>query len=87
MGYPYLRVLSETWTDTSVDFTLEQNWFLADGSAVSEEEAADALWTIPLRFSTSSTVSICIVAGIQLYSKSWNFVLICRDLTIPLLPS
>jgi hypothetical protein len=56
MGYPYLRVLSENWENSSVTVTLEQNWFLADGSPVTEEEAKDALWQIPLLFATSTQV-------------------------------
>lgn len=57
MGYPYLKVVSEKWSDNAVEFTLEQNWFLADGSEVPAEEAADALWSIPLLFATSACVS------------------------------
>jgi puromycin-sensitive aminopeptidase len=57
MGYPYVKTVDEKWTDTSVEFTLEQAWFLADGSEVSAEDAKDALWQIPLLFSTSTTTS------------------------------
>jgi len=56
MGYPYLKVVSEKWSDSSVELTLEQNWFLADGSSPSAEEAGK-LWAIPLLFSTQSSVS------------------------------
>lgn len=55
-GYPYLRVVDDVWTDTSVEFTLEQAWFLADGSLLSEEEAA-IVWSIPLTFTMSIWVS------------------------------
>jgi aminopeptidase N len=56
MGYPYLKVVGEKWTSDALEITLEQNWFLADGSALSAEES-QKLWTIPLIFATSSSVS------------------------------
>jgi len=48
-----LKVLSEKFTDSSVEITLEQSWFLADGSVPSAEEEATALWSVPLTFATS----------------------------------
>ena len=45
-GYPYLVVIGEKWSENSVIITLEQNWFLADGSAVTEEEAKTAIWYV-----------------------------------------
>ena len=48
MGYPYLKVVSEEWTDASLKVTLEQNWFLADGSAVTEEEVRASRNTCPI---------------------------------------
>lgn len=54
MGYPYLKVVSESWGPDSVDITLEQNWFLADGSATKEESP---LWRIPVTFSTPATAN------------------------------
>jgi puromycin-sensitive aminopeptidase len=54
MGYPYLTVVSETWTATSVQLELEQNWFLADGT---KDESAACLWSIPVLFSTSKATS------------------------------
>lgn len=57
MGHPFLSVVSESWTATSVTFTLEQNWFLADGSGTATEEDRSKKWTIPLVFATSSSVS------------------------------
>eukprot|EP00606_Chrysophyceae_sp_TOSAG23-5_P000025 GSChrysophyteH2.ASY1.ANO1.449.1 assembled CDS len=53
MGYPYLKVVSEKWENESLEIELEQNWFLADGSATSDE---GPLWSIPLQFATSSGV-------------------------------
>ena len=55
MGYPYLTVVSEQWAADSVTIELEQTWFLADGSV--DDSSADKIWTIPLLFATSSTVS------------------------------
>lgn len=55
MGHPYIRVISERWTEDSVTMELEQNWFLADGSVNSEDE--QKLWSIPLIFATSTSVS------------------------------
>jgi aminopeptidase N len=57
MGYPYLRVIHENWSSNNVEITLEQNWFLADGSEPTEAEMTDALWQIPMIFATSQTVS------------------------------
>jgi aminopeptidase 2 len=57
-GYPYLTILDEKWSTTAVEFTLEQNWFLADGSGMeASKEEGEALWSIPLLFSTSKQVS------------------------------
>ena len=56
MGFPYLRVVDEQWTEAQVTFTLEQQWFLSDGTG-GEGEGADKLWSIPLLFVTSSEVS------------------------------
>ena len=55
MGYPYLKVVDEKWTDSEVTVTLEQNWFLSDGSTTAED--ADKLWSIPLLFATSQSTS------------------------------
>jgi puromycin-sensitive aminopeptidase len=51
-GYPYLKVVEEQWSATEVKITLEQNRFLSDGSAISEEEK-NTLWSIPLLFATN----------------------------------
>merc|ERR1712071_210001 len=47
MGFPLVTVTGEKWEDTAVTLTLEQEWFLSDGSALSEEEKAKK-WCIPL---------------------------------------
>jgi puromycin-sensitive aminopeptidase len=62
MGHPYLTVLSEQWTSSTLTIELEQNWFLADGGIGSE----DKLWNIPIVFATSTdagdaAVSYCTV--------------------------
>lgn len=44
MGHPFIKVLKEEWGPTEVKLTLEQRWFLVDGTGESEE----ALWNIPL---------------------------------------
>ncbi len=58
MGYPYLNVVSERYVaeSRSVELELEQNWFLTDGSSTPEENAAK-IWSIPLIFATSQSVS------------------------------
>lgn len=53
MGYPYLKVINEKWSKDHVEFTLEQNRFLSDGSV--EEDCP--IWCIPILFATSSSVS------------------------------
>ncbi len=52
-GYPYLKVVNETWSANEVVITLEQARFLSDGSA---DEGAD-LWSIPLLFATGDATS------------------------------
>lgn len=53
MGHPYLSVLSEQWSESSLTIELEQNWFLADGGVGTEEK----LWNIPVIFATSGAMS------------------------------
>jgi len=55
-GYPYLKVVSEKWSDDKVEITLQQDRFLSDGSASSAEEAG-ALWSIPLLFASTGSDS------------------------------
>ena len=71
MGYPYLKVTNEKWSDTSVEITLEQNWFLADGSSPSSEDG-DKTWTIPLLFATTSSVSD---VAVLMKAKSQTFTI------------
>jgi len=54
MGYPYLSVVDEKWSDSNVEITLEQAWFLSDGSAKPGE---GALWQIPLQFATPNGIT------------------------------
>jgi puromycin-sensitive aminopeptidase len=54
-GYPYVKVVSEQWSDSSLTLTLEQNWFLQDGSGDSDPEAP--VWNIPLFFATKAGLS------------------------------
>jgi puromycin-sensitive aminopeptidase len=58
-GYPYLSIISEKWSETQVELTLRQTWFLADGSLTTDENsAANApVWNIPLFFATADNVS------------------------------
>ena len=53
IGYPYLKVVNETWGDNEVRITLEQSRFLSDGS---ESDSSD-LWSIPLLFASEDSVS------------------------------
>ena len=47
MGFPLVRVVGETWKDNEVTLQLDQMWFLADGSELTEEEN-NKIWTIPI---------------------------------------
>ena len=76
MGHPYLRVVSEKWTDESVSLELEQSWFLADGSSGTVEGDSDKLWSIPLLFATSTCVSD---SAVLMQARTQSF-------TIPLAP-
>lgn len=77
LGYPYVSVVSENWTSSSVEITLKQSWFLADGS-ITEDESNDttAIWQIPLLFATNGQVS---GKAVIMNKKSQTF-------TIPLMP-
>lgn len=68
MGHPYLKVVSEQWSNDSVTFTLEQNWFLADGS----EGDSSMLWSIPLIFATSVSESD---NAVIMHSKQQTFTI------------
>jgi len=52
MGFPMLSVTDEKWEDTSVTLTLQQDWFLADGSELSEEDVKKT-WCVPILTCTS----------------------------------
>lgn len=50
MGYPYLKVLEETWNADGCVLKLQQSWFLVDGSG----DAENALWNIPLKVASAA---------------------------------
>ncbi|VEU39903.1 unnamed protein product [Pseudo-nitzschia multistriata] len=52
MGFPLLKVIGEDWQDDNVVLTLEQSWFLTDGSEP-PEDGNDKIWTIPIISCTS----------------------------------
>lgn len=57
MGHPYLTVINEKWDNiqSEVTFTLEQNWFLADGKPSNiNNDDSNITWSIPLMFATST---------------------------------
>jgi puromycin-sensitive aminopeptidase len=57
MGHPLLTEVGETvWSATSVKITLEQSWFLADGSS-DDSGGEGKIWNIPLLFASGSSVS------------------------------
>jgi len=56
MGFPLVRVLKEDWQADKVTLELDQVWFLADGSELSEKDA-EKKWTIP--------ITTCTEAGTQ----------------------
>jgi len=47
MGFPLVTVTGEEWEDDKVTLQLEQEWFLSDGSPLSDEEKQKK-WCIPL---------------------------------------
>jgi len=53
MGFPLVKVVDEDWQDDKVVLTLEQSWFLSDGSEP-PEDGKDKLWTIPILSCTPS---------------------------------
>ncbi|KAL7538749.1 hypothetical protein ACHAXR_008772 [Thalassiosira sp. AJA248-18] len=52
MGFPLVTVTGEKWEGNQVTLTLEQEWFLSDGSPLTGEEKAKK-WCIPLLTCTS----------------------------------
>jgi hypothetical protein len=48
-------VTKEDWQSDKLVLTLEQQWFLADGSSGDTPEEKSKLWTIPLLHCTSAT--------------------------------
>ncbi len=55
MGFPLVKVVGEDWQDDKVILTLEQSWFLTDGSEP-PEDGKDKVWTIPIMSCTSAGV-------------------------------
>jgi len=53
MGFPLVKVTSEEWHENKVVLTLEQSWFLTDGSEL-PEDGKDKIWTIPILSCTSA---------------------------------
>merc|ERR1712166_3970 len=53
MGFPLVSIKSEEVGMETTEITLEQNWFVADGSASNEEEAA-RMWCFPLFILTAT---------------------------------
>ena len=53
-----VQVVSEKWSSHSVEITLQQDWFLSDGSNASSGASPDAaVWQIPLLVASSTCVS------------------------------
>jgi puromycin-sensitive aminopeptidase len=52
MGFPMISVTKETWNADSVELELEQQWFLSDGTTLTDEEVLK-IWTIPIITCTS----------------------------------
>jgi puromycin-sensitive aminopeptidase len=74
MGYPYLTVKGSIWDKDKVELTLEQNWFLADGSPMNKEDS-EKQWTIPLLFATDgaeSTEAVLMTKKTQSFSLPLN---------------
>jgi puromycin-sensitive aminopeptidase len=52
MGFPIVAVTDEKWEDDKITLTLEQSWFLSDGSELTGEEK-EKKWCIPIITCTS----------------------------------
>jgi len=48
MGFPSVKVVAEEWSEHRVDLTLEQSWFLSDGSDLAGDEEENKRWCIPI---------------------------------------
>ena len=68
MGHPFLSVKNESWTAGELTLTLEQRWFLSDGSGSAE----DALWNIPL-INATGTESRVVQKSLPFFAKSREF--------------
>lgn len=69
MGFPCLLIREEKWNGQHLDLTIEQRWFLADGTGCAEE----ALWNIPIVEATrlpASSPSVPYFAKTRLFQKS-----------------
>jgi len=53
MGFPLVKVVGEDWQEDKVVLTLEQSWFLTDGSEP-PVDGKDKTWTIPIMSCTSA---------------------------------
>ena len=60
MGFPLVTVTGEKWENDKVTLTLEQQWFLSDGSQLSEEEKTKK-WCIPILTCTAEGIQQDIV--------------------------
>lgn len=96
MGFPLLRVVNENWTDQHVTIEIEQEWFLADGSPLDEEEKAK-MWTIPIMTCTDTgpqtemtlmrEKSASITVPIENGDKSWVKLNAGQEVPMRVLPS
>jgi puromycin-sensitive aminopeptidase len=57
MGFPMLTVTKESWESNQVVLEVHQQWFLSDGSELSDEEARKK-WTIPIITCTADGTQI-----------------------------
>jgi len=55
MGFPVIKVMSEKWAANEVEFELQQQWFLGDGTDTSD---SDKVWKVPIFIGTSKTNSL-----------------------------
>ena len=91
-GFPLVRVVQEDWQGNKVTLELEQSFFISDGSALTEEEAA-MLWTIPILTATEDGTQAEMMlmrqrkATLTVAAKNWVKLNAGQEVPIRILPS
>ena len=82
LGYPCITVEDETWTETGVSLKLKQQWFLNDGAALTDNEAA-LCWSVPLLIASSADVTAGGASGVMDSANIVNTTSFTRELVLP----